>query len=186
MWRFRHRPRRQLISLPLTYFEVEDIRPGESQGQAGSVPIFVSGELSVPKELNQGILQFLTGRDLLRFAKVSKAAEQVVRRCRALLFDAIREQIDDFAGPSGRQVNSHGFKKKNRVQVRRGGNGDQVDGYCVRVTPKYVYYVRSRDVFGRNPDIERVKSKCGVAHVRPYIGKIVEVVQNWCVESRQG
>ncbi len=58
MWGFCHRPRRQLISLPLTYFEVEDIRPGESQGQARSVPIFVSGELSVPKELNQGILQF--------------------------------------------------------------------------------------------------------------------------------
>ena len=122
----------------------------------------------------------------MRFAKVSKAAEQVVRHSRALLFDAIRERINDFAGPSGRQVNSHGFKKKNRVQVRRGGNGDQVDGYCVRVTPKYVYYVRLRDVFGRNPDIERVKSKCGVAHVRPYIGKIIKVGQNWCVESRQG
>ncbi len=186
MWRFRHRPRWQLISLPLTYFEVEDIRPDESQGQAGSVPIFVSGELSVPKELNQGILQFLTGRDLLRFAKVSKAAEHVARRCRALLFDAIRQRIDDFAGPSGRQVNSHGFKKNNHVRVRRSGNGDQVDGYCVRVMPKYVYYVRSRDVFRRNPNIERVKSKCGVAHVCPYIGKIVEVVQNWCVESRQG
>ena len=82
MWGFRYRPRRQLISLPLTYFEVEDVRPSESQGQASSVSIFVSGELSVPKELNQGILQFLTGRDLLRFTKVSKAAEQVVRRCR--------------------------------------------------------------------------------------------------------
>ena len=184
VWRFRDRPRRQLVSLPLTYFEVENVRPDESQGQANSAPIFVSRGLLVPGELNQGILQFLTRMDLLRLAKVSKATEQVVRHCRALLFDAIHEQIDDFVGQSRRQVNSHGFKKKNHVQVS--GNGDQVDGYCVRVMPKYVYYVRSKDVFERHPDIKRVKSKCGVAHVRPYVGRIVEVVQNWCIKSRQG
>ena len=61
-----------------------------------------------------------------------------------------------------------------------------VDGYCVRVTPKYVYYVCLENVFERHPDIERVKSKYGVEHVHPYIGKVVEVVQNWCVKSCQG
>jgi len=171
VWRFRHHPRRQLASLPRTYFEVKDVRPNENQGQVKLAAIFVSTPrgVSVPGELNQGILQFLTGRDLLRFVRVSKAAYRVVRHCWALLFDAVYEQIDDFIGQNGRQVNSHGFKKKNRVRVNV--NGELVDGYCVRVT------------FERHPDIKRVKSKYGVEHVRPYIGKVVEVVQNWCVES---
>ena len=76
VWRFRHHPRRQLVNLPRTYFEVDDVRPDESQGHANLAPIFVSTPrgVSVPGELNQGILQFLTGRELMRFAKVSKAA----------------------------------------------------------------------------------------------------------------
>ena len=44
----------------------------------------------------------------------------------------------------------------------------------------------SEDVFERHPDIKRVKSQYGVAHVRPYIGNVCEVVQNWRVKSRQG
>ena len=117
MWRFGHHPRRQLVNLPRTYFEVDDVRPDESQGHANSAPIFVSTPrgVSVPGELNQVILQCLTGRELLRFAKVSKAAYRVVKHCRALLFDATYEQIDDFVNQNGRQVNSHAFKKKNCV-----------------------------------------------------------------------
>ena len=53
----------------------------------------------------------------------------------------------------------------------------------MRVTPKYVYYVRSEKIFERHPDIKRVKSEYGVAHVCPYIGNVVEVVQHWRVES---
>ena len=61
---------------------------------------------------------------MLRVAKDSKTVEWVVRKCKALLFDTIHEQIDDFVGQNGRhdfvsqngrQANSHGFKKKNRV-----------------------------------------------------------------------
>ena len=51
------------------------------------------------------------------------------------------------------------------------------------VTSKYVYYVHSENILDRHLDIKRVKSKYGVAHVRPYIGNVVEVVQNWHVES---
>ena len=158
-------PRQQLVSFPRTYFEVKDERPDESQGQA-NMAIFVSKGISIPVELNQSILKFLTGKDLLRVPKVSKTIERVVRKCKALLFDAIYERINDFVDQNWRQVNSHGFKKKNRVQVSV--NGDQINGYCVRVTPKYVDYVRSENKFERHPDIERVKSKYGVAHVHPY------------------
>jgi len=115
VWRFHHHPRRQLVNLSRTYFEVKDERPRESEGQADSAPIFVSEGISIPGELNQSILKFLTGKDLLRVAKVSKTIERVVRKCKALLFDAIHEQIDDFVGQNGRQVNSHGFKKKIRM-----------------------------------------------------------------------
>ena len=127
---------------------------------------------------------------MLRVAEVSKTVERVVRKCKALLFDALHEQIDDFmgqngrhafVGQNGRQVNSRGFKKKNRVRVSR--NGDRIDGYYVGVTSKYVYYIRSENIFDRHPDIKRVKSEYGVVHVRPYIGNVVEVVQNWRVES---
>ena len=124
MWRFRDHPRRQLVHLPRTYFKVKDERPRESEGQADFAPIFVSKRITILGELNQSILNFLTGKDVLRVAMVSKTIEWVVRKCKALLFDAVHEQIDDFVGQNGRhdfvgqngrQVNSHGFKKKNRV-----------------------------------------------------------------------
>ena len=47
------------------------------------------------------------------------------------IFDAIYDQINEFNDQNGRQVNSHTFKKKNRVRVSV--NGDRIDGYCVRV-----------------------------------------------------
>jgi hypothetical protein len=59
-----HYPHRQLIPLPRTYFEVEDIRPGEDELPDITDKIFVltAGNISVPKELNQNILRFLTGK----------------------------------------------------------------------------------------------------------------------------
>ena len=42
MWRFCDHPRRQLASLPRTYFEVKDVRPNENQGQVKLAAIFVS------------------------------------------------------------------------------------------------------------------------------------------------
>ena len=123
VWQFRDHPRQQLVNLPRT-LEVEDERPRESEGQVDSAPIFVSKRITIPGELNQSILKLLTGKDLLRVAKVSKTIERVVRKCKALLFDAVHERIDDFVGQNGRhgfvgqngrQVNSHGFKKKNHV-----------------------------------------------------------------------
>ena len=163
MWRFCDHPRWQLASLPRTYFKVKDVRPNENQGQVKLAAIFVSTPRGVyiPGELNQGILQFLTGRDLLRFVRVSKAAYRVVRHCWALLFDAVYEQINDFVNQNERQVNSHGFKKKNRVQAKV--NGDLIDGYCLRVTLKYVYYVHLENAFERHPDIKTVKKQvwCG-------------------------
>jgi len=125
----------------------------------------------------------LTGKELLRVAKVSMTVERVVRKCKALLFDAIHEQIDEFVDQNGRQqVNLYGFKKKNRVHVC-GINGVWSNGYCMKVTPKCVYFVRSENIFERHPDIERVKNTGGVVHVRPYIGNVVEVVQHWHVKS---
>ena len=184
VWRFRDHPRRQLVCLPRTYFEVEDVRPDENQVPAYPAAIFSSGEIVVPWELNKIILEFLTGKDLLRLSQVSDAAHHVVRRCKALLFDAVHERIDDFGSRNKRQVNSHGFKKKNCVQVHV--NGGLVEGYCVRVTPKYVHYVHRKDIFKSRPNVKRVKSKGGVVHVRPYIGKVVKVMYNWHVESWMG
>ena len=112
---------------------------------------------------------------------VSKTAEMVVKHCRALLYGAIHEQIGDLRieiniSQNWRQVNEHKFKVGNRVHIYGGGG---VNGYCVRVTPKYVFYVREIDIFKHRPDIQRVGNDDGVAHVHPYLGDVVEVVQHW-------
>lgn len=184
-----HIPRRQLVNLPLIYFEIKDVRPDENEGQdidenegqENLSSVLSSGGISVPGELVQGILRFLTGKDLLRFMGASKATFQVVAHCKALRFDTIRERmdnlVDDLFGQGRRQVNLHQFKEKNRVRVNE--NGVQVDVYCVRVTSKYVCYVRLEDIFMAHPEVKRVKSERGVSHVRPYVGSVVEVVQNW-------
>ena len=182
LWQFHHHPRRQLVNLPRTYFEVEDVRPHESEGQA-NLTIFVLRGISIPGGLNIYIVKFLTGKDLLRAAKVSKTIERVTRKCKALLFDAIHEQIDELVNQNGRQqVNLHRFKKKNCVCVC-GINGVRINGYCMRVTPKYIYFVCSKNIFERHHDIDRVKNTGGVVRVHPYIGNAVEVVQHWHVES---
>jgi len=74
-----------------------------------------------------------------------------------------------------------GSKKKNRVRIH-GIHGDRVNGYCVRVTPKYVYFIHLENIFDKHPDIQRVRSDSGVVHMRPYIGNVVEVMQHWRVK----
>ena len=119
---------------------------------------------------------------MLKVAKISKAAERVVRKCKALLFDAIHERINELNEMSShrhrrQQVNEHGFKRYNRVACVM--KGIKITGYCVRVTKKYVYFVRFRNIFDVNPLWERVKSEWGVTHVHPYIGNKVENVKHW-------
>ena len=129
--------RQQLVSFPRTYFEVKDVRPGKEQAQANPDEIRVStpGEISVPGGLNQNVLQFLTGKELITFRRDSKSAESTIKNCKGLLFDAIQEQLDETVNQNGWQVNEHRFKKKDRVSI----NG--INGYVVRVTKKYVYFV---------------------------------------------
>ena len=107
--------------------------------------IFVStaGGISVPKELNRNIFQYLTGKELLRFSMVKKKAEMIVKHCHALMYDAIHERIEDLLdelniAPGRRrdQGNEHKLKVGNRLRVHGVHNG-----YCVRVTPKFVFYV---------------------------------------------
>ncbi len=84
---------RFLIPFPRTYFEVEDIRPGEDELSGVRDEIFESttGGLTIPKVLNRKILQYLSGTDLLRFSMASKKAEMIVEHCHALMYDAIHE-----------------------------------------------------------------------------------------------
>ncbi len=55
------------MSFPRTYFEVEDIRPGEDELPDNIFDIFetADGELRLPPVLNPRILQYLSGADLL-------------------------------------------------------------------------------------------------------------------------
>jgi hypothetical protein len=114
---------------------------------------------------------------------VSKTAEMVVEHCHALLYDAIHERIGESLielniDQSRMLVNEHTFKVGNRVRIY---GRSFFNGYCVRVTPKYVFYVREVDIFKHRPNIQRVRNNDGVAHVHPYIGDVVEVVRHWRV-----
>ena len=178
-----HYPRRQLIPLPRTYFEVEDIRPGEDEMSWITDEIFVStaGGISVPKVLNRKNLQYLMGTDLLRFSMVSKTAEMIVEHCHVFMYDAIHDGIKDLLDElkfsrswRQRQVNEHKFKVGNCVRVRGVHNG-----YCVRVTPKFVYFITKPDIFKSHPFIHRVGNDDGVMHAHPYYVGAIETVQNW-------
>ena len=112
---------------------------------------------------------------------VLKTAEMVVEHCHALLYDAIHERIEELRielniSLNWRQVNEHKFKVGNRVRIYGGGG---VNGYCVRVTPKYVFYNREKDIFKHRPHVQRVGNDDRVAHVHLYVGDVVEVVQHW-------
>jgi hypothetical protein len=86
-----------LVPFPRTYFEVDNIRPGEDELLGVTVKIFESttGGLTIPKELNQKILQYLPGKDLLKFSMASKKAEMIVEHCHALMNDTIHGRIKD-------------------------------------------------------------------------------------------
>ena len=95
---YRHHPNyRVLVPFPRTYFEVEDIRPGEDELPGVTVEVFelTTGRLMIPKELNRKILQYLPGKDLLKFSMASKKAEMIVEHCHALMYDTIHERIKD-------------------------------------------------------------------------------------------
>ena len=87
--------RRQLLDLPRTYFEVDDVRPHEDELPEYTFEIFENQGLTIPKELNRKILQYLSGKDLLNFSRASKKAFWNVEFSHALMYDAIHERIND-------------------------------------------------------------------------------------------
>ncbi len=173
-----------LVPFPRTYFEVEDIRPNEDELLEYTFEIFESttGGLTIPKELNWNILQYLPGKDLLRFSMASKKALWNVELSHALMYDAIHERIKDLVeelksswGWTQRQPNEHKFRVGNCVQVCGVENG-----YVVRVTPKIVFYVTETDIFISQPHVRRIGNNNGVMPMRPYYAAVpMEYVKNW-------
>ena len=183
-------PRRQLATLPRTYFDVDDIRPGEDELSEYTFEIFENKGMTIPKELNRKILQYLPGKDLLRFSRASKKAFWYVEFSHALMYDAIHERINDLVKvlPKKRHQNEHKFRVGNCVQVKgyqfRVGHSwrvkDDENGYVVRVTPKKVFYVMETDIFKKEPRIHKIGNDNGVRPMRPYYAAVpVEVVKNW-------
>ncbi len=173
-----------LVSFPRTYFEVEDIRPGEDELSEYTFKIFklIDGGLTVPKELKQKILQYLPGKDLLRFSMASKKALWKVEFSHALMYDAIHERIEDlvkelrsYQGWTQRQPNEHKYRVGNCVRVRNFENG-----HVVRVTPKIVFYVTETDIFKSQPQVRRIGNNNGVNPMRPYYATVpFKFVKNW-------
>ena len=98
----------------------------------------ISSERTKPKYFavfdRESITQVLDGK---------KKAEMIVKHCHALMYDAIHERIEDLLdelniAPGRRrdQGNGHKLKVGNHLRVHGVHNG-----YCVRVTPKFVFYV---------------------------------------------
>ena len=187
--KFRLSGRRQLVALPRTYFEVDDVRPHEDELPEYTFEIFENQGLTIPKELNRKILQYLPGKDLLNFSRASKKAFWNVEFSHALMYDAIHERINDLVKvlPKKRHQNEHKFRVGNCVQVKgyqfRVGHSwrvkDDENGYVVRVTPKKVFYVMETDIFHKKPVVHHIKND-RVTPMRPYYAAVpVEVVQNW-------
>ena len=181
--------RRQLLDLPRTYFEVDDVRPHEDELPEYTFEIFENQGLTIPKELNRKILQYLPGKDLLNFSRASKKAFWNVEFSHALMYDAIHERINDLVKvlPKKRHQNEHKFRVGNCVQVKgyqfRVGHSwrvkDDENGYVVRVTPKKVFYVMETDIFHKKPVVHHIEND-RVTPMRPYYAAVpVEVVQNW-------
>ena len=168
---------RVLVSCPRTYFEVDDIRPGEDELSEYTIEIFESKNVTIPKELNRKILQYLPGKDLLRFSMASKKAFLNVEFSHALMYDAIHERINDLVKVLNKQrhQNEHKFRVGNCVRIN-----NEESGYVVRVTPKIVFYVMETDIFKKEPRIHKIGNDNGVRPMRPYYAAVpVEVVKNW-------
>jgi hypothetical protein len=134
------------------------------------------GGLTIPKELNRKILQYLPGKDLLRFSMASIKALWNVEFSHALMYDTIHKRIKDLVeelrssrGWTQRQSNKHKFRVGNcvRVRVRNFENG-----YVVRVTPKIVFYVTETDIFKSQPQVCRIGNDNGVMPMRPYYAAV--------------
>jgi len=169
------------VPCPRTYFEVDDIRPGEDELSDNTIEIFESTDeltkVTIPKELNRKILQYLPCRDFLRFSMVSTKAFLNVEFSHALMYDAIHEQINDMVKVLNKQrnQNKHKFRVGNCVRI-----GKEESGYVVRVTPKMVFYVMEKDIFQMEPRILKIGNDNGVSPMRPYYAAVpVEVVKNW-------
>jgi hypothetical protein len=188
--RYPNRFRRQLVTLPKTYFEVDDEIPGEHKLPQYTIEIFETSTtttssaevdikteiLTIPKELNRKILQYLHGKDLLRFSMASKKAFINVEYSHRLMYDAIHQRIDDLFNESRsrRYQNEHKFRVGNCVKVNNEGSG-----YVVRVTPKKVFYVKEADIFHKKPVIHKIENH-NVRPMRPYyMAEPLEIVKNW-------
>ncbi len=84
--------------------------------------------------------------------------------------------IDEIIKQKKKQPNKHKFKAKDCVQVRL--NDLWVSGYLVKVTWKNVSFVCDKNILKKDLDIWRVKNE-SVRRARPYIGEVVENMQNW-------
>ena len=69
------------------YLEVEDVRPGEEQGQTDL--------WGIPEALIQHIFQFLSKKNVMLFRRDSRSAKSAVYNSRGLLFDAYQERLGE-------------------------------------------------------------------------------------------
>jgi hypothetical protein len=57
---------------------------------------------------------------------------------------------------------------------------DLENGYVVRVTPKFVFYVTETDIFKSQPQVSRIGNDDGVKPMHPYFqSEPMEFVKNW-------
>jgi hypothetical protein len=139
--------------------------------------IFENKGITIRKGLNWKILQYLPGKDLLRFSKASKKAFWNMEFSHALMYDAIHKWINDLVKvlPSKRHQNEHKFRVGDCVQVLH----NEDNGYVVRITPKKVFYVKETDIFQTEPIIHQIGNNNGVRPMRPYYAAVpVEVCLN--------
>jgi hypothetical protein len=153
------------IIIPIKRFEVQDVRPVESQYHVNATAIWGS----IPGELNRNFLKFLSAKELVGFKSICKSAKRAVESEKGLLFDAIREQLDKIIEECGFESVLNAFKFKVKNHLRLGALGPV--GYVVNTTKRCVQIVQAEDVFKAGADI-KIGRNMGIVHVRPYVWEI--------------
>jgi hypothetical protein len=122
-----------LVIIPIKRFEVQDVRPIESQYHVNATAIWGL----IPRELNRNGLKFLSAKELVRCKSICRNTKSTIKSEKGLLFDAIREQLDKIIEECGFESVPNAFKFKVKNHVRLGGALGLV-GYVVNTTKRCV------------------------------------------------
>ncbi len=164
--------------IPIKCFEVQDVRPVEGKYHMNETAIWGS----IPGELNENVLNFLSAKESVGIKRVCKNAKNAGKSEKGLLFNAIREWLDKIIEECGFESvpNAFKFKVKNCVHL---GRALGPVGYVVNTTKRCFQIVQDENLFKVGADIKFGRNM-GNVHVCPYIREVAGELRGKWVDAR--